>query len=223
MTQAVALLVGATGLIGRHCLDKLLNCEHYSKVKILVRTPIAFEHPKLEQHQVNFEALEQSQQLMQATDVYCCLGTTLKVAGSKQAFRRVDFDYPLTIAKMAKLSGAKQFMVVSSMGANPSASMFYTAVKGELEAALEQLNYPALHIFRPSLLLGKRPGQPVRTAESIGQTLMTKLNFLLVGRAKSYRAIEAKTVANAMVVAALTEHMGTHRYHYDEIIALGSE
>lgn len=217
MEKHSALLVGATGLIGGHCLQLLLGSEQYEKVSVLVRRPLGLKHPKLNEHIVDFEALEAGSAIFAVNDVYCCLGTTIKTAGSQAAFRKVDFDYPLSIAKLTKSAGAEQMQLVSSMGADIHSKMFYTRVKGEIEQQLQNVGFHSLHIFRPSLLLGKRPGQDKRFGEAIGQLLMPKLNFLLQGSWQNYRAIEAQIVAKAMVKAAVQGNSGNHVHCNKEI------
>jgi uncharacterized protein YbjT (DUF2867 family) len=166
MPQKTALLLGGSGLTGRHCLNYLLNDEHYNQVVTLVRRPLAVEHPKLIQHQVNFNQLKDCFTKIQTNDVYCCLGTTIKKAGSKKAFYEVDFIYPTEIAKLSIANGAEQFLLVSALGANPRSSIFYNRVKGEVEQAIAQYGFQSYCVFRPSLLLGKRSER--RTTEKIG-------------------------------------------------------
>lgn len=130
MNDRTALLLGATGLVGGHCLNFLLNDESYGRVSVLGRRPLEREHPKLEQHLVDFDRLENSAELIQAQDVFCCLGTTIKKAGSQEAFRRVDFEYPLQSARVAARQGAERFLIVTAIGADPGSRIFYNRVKG---------------------------------------------------------------------------------------------
>ncbi len=190
-----ALVIGATGLIGKHLTIKLLSSNYYSKVKVLVRKPLDLNHPNLEQIIVDFDNLDSSKII--ADDVFCCLGTTMKAAGSKEAFYKVDFTYPVTIAKAALVNGAKQYLIVTAMGADEKSMIYYNRVKGEVEKALSELHYPTLLIFRPSMLLGER-NEP-RLGEKIGEILMNVFSFITPDK---YKAIEGEKVANAMMVLA---------------------
>lgn len=187
-----ALIVGATGLIGGHLTQKLLNHPSYAKVKVLVRKPLDYQHPKLEQIIVNFDNFDKS--LVMADNVFCCLGTTMKQAGSKEAFYKVDFTYPFEIAKAALQNGAQQYLIVTAMGADAKSLFYYNRVKGEIEKALTDLNFPTLLIFRPSLLLGERKDS--RAGEGFATIIMKAFDFLTP---KKYKAINGETVANAML------------------------
>ncbi|WP_337043400.1 oxidoreductase [Emticicia sp. 17c] len=190
-----ALVVGATGLIGNHLTQKLVNHPAYSTVKVMVRKPLGFQHPKLQQIIVDFDNLDPS--VVVADDVFCCLGTTMKQAGSKAAFYKVDFTYPLEVAKAALKNGAQQYFIVTAMGADEKSMFYYNRVKGEVEKALSDLRFPTLVIFRPSLLLGERTES--RAGEGLATILMTKLDFLIPAK---YKAIRGETVANAMLATA---------------------
>lgn len=214
-----ALIVGATGLVGKNCLYQLLETKEYSRVIALVRKPLAIKHHQLEQVIVDFDQLQHYKDKMTADDVFCCLGTTIGVAGSQENFRKVDFDYPLQVAEICLKNGAQQFLLVSAMGANAASSIFYNKVKGEIENAIDKLNYSSLQIFQPSLLLGNR--KEVRVGELIGKVVMKGLGFLFIGPLKKYKAIEAETVAKAMVKAALQANKGKRVFQSDEIASLG--
>lgn len=214
-----ALIVGATGLVGKNCLYQLLETKEYSRVIALVRKPLAIKHHQLEQVIVDFDQLQHYKDKMTADDVFCCLGTTIGVAGSQENFRKVDFDYPLQVAEICLKNGAQQFLLVSAMGANAASSIFYIKVKGEIENAIDKLNYSSLQIFQPSLLLGNR--KEVRVGELIGKVVMKGLGFLFIGPIKKYKAIEAETVAKAMVKAALQAKKEKRVFQSDEIASLG--
>lgn len=190
-----ALIVGATGLIGGHLTRKILNHPSYSKVKVLVRKPLDLVHPKLEQIVVDFDKLDMS--LVLADDIFCCLGTTMKQAGSKEAFYKVDYTYPLEVATSALANGAKQYLIVTAMGADAHSMFYYNRVKGEIENALTELHYPALLIFRPSLLLGER--KETRSGEGFATIIMKTFDFLIPAK---YKAIKGETVADAMLAMA---------------------
>jgi uncharacterized protein YbjT (DUF2867 family) len=215
-----ALLLGASGLVGGHCLQRLLDDAAYGKVITLVRKPLALHHPKLEQQMVDFSDLQNYAHWVKAHDVYCCLGTTIKKAGSQAAFRQVDFTYPFEVAKIAAANGAGQFLIVTALGANSDSRIFYNRVKGEVEAAIAPLAFRAVHIFRPSLLLGER--QEFRLGEKIGEGAAKIFSFLFVGPLRKYRPIEASVVAAAMVAVAKRNWAGANIYESDQIQALGA-
>src|SRR5262249_51254117 len=150
-----------------------------------------------------------------ATDVFCCLGTTMKQAGSEAAFRQVDFTFVVSLASLALGAGARQFLLISSLGANPKARIFYSRVKGETEGAVSALPFEGRQIFRPSILVGERREQ--RTGESIGAAVMRGSAFAMVGRLRKYRPIAAATVAEAMVRVALRAPRGVNVFESDEI------
>jgi uncharacterized protein YbjT (DUF2867 family) len=149
-----ALLLGATGLIGSFLLERLLGGSVYSGVSLWLRKPLTKQHPKLHFETIDFEKLEQGR--IEAEDVYCCLGTTIGQAGSREAFRRVDFDYPVGLARAAARDGVKRLLVVSALGANARSSVFYNRLKGEMEEAVRAAGVPKTYLFRPSLLSGPR-------------------------------------------------------------------
>lgn len=152
-----AMVIGATGLVGELLVHSLLEHPAYSLVRVLVRRPLEPQHPKLEQHVVDWEQLESQDHLFDGIDdLYCCLGTTIKKAGSQDNFRQVDYHYPVRAATIAKQHGVSQMLVISSMGASADSRVFYSRTKGEMEDALSDIGFPSLHIFRPSLILGDR-------------------------------------------------------------------
>jgi uncharacterized protein YbjT (DUF2867 family) len=215
----IALVVGGTGLIGKACLYELLEQKEYIRIIAVVRKPMPLKHHQLEQIVVDFDNLEQYSDQLKADDIFCCLGTTIKVSGSQENFRKVDFDYPVKIAQIALQNGAQQFLIVSAMGANSQSSIFYNRVKGDVEAAVSYLGYRSLHIFRPSLLMGDR--KQVRIGELIGKGVMTIIGFLFIGPLKKYKAIHGATVAKAMVKVALKEEKGRLVYESDRIAEIG--
>ncbi|WP_044640008.1 oxidoreductase [Risungbinella massiliensis] len=215
MARKKALVLGATGLIGKHLVEFLLYNPIYDTVRVLTRKPLELDHPQLEQHIISFDQLADHADYFQVDEVFCCLGTTMKKAQSKQNFRKVDYHYPLEAAKIAKQQECTQFVVVTSMGANPKSFFFYSKVKGELEQALQQLSFPMLHIFRPSLLLGER--EEFRMGEQSAEFLSRFTSFLLQGMLRKYHPIEAKVVAEAMSKIASFNIKGTYIYSSDEI------
>ena len=201
-----ALLLGATGLVGGHVLERLLADEGWSSVRVLARAKAPLVHPKLTWKTVDFDDPSALEQPGVVDDVFCCLGTTIKKAGSQEAFRRVDLEIPLALARAVRRDGASRFLLVSAMGADPRSALFYSRIKGELEQALDALGFPSLVIFRPSLLLGKR-SEP-RLAEAVAGALSRPLGALLLGPLKTYRPIEASDVARAMVAVARSSATG---------------
>jgi uncharacterized protein YbjT (DUF2867 family) len=216
-----ALVAGATGLVGRALLESLVAERSVGAVTALVRrrVPAFSAYPGVTQLTVDFE---QWPVLPEADDAYCCLGTTIRAAGSQQAFRAVDFDAVLGYAKGARAAGATRFGVVSAMGANPKSSVFYNRVKGEMEAAVATLGFDSVIIVRPSLLLGDRDaiGQPPRPAERWAARLTGPLGGLIP---LSIRPIEARTVARALVHAMQRGEAGVWRFDSAALHKLGRE
>jgi uncharacterized protein YbjT (DUF2867 family) len=214
----IALVAGGSGLVGGLLLDALLASSDYSRVFAVSRRPLAREQPRLANRIVQFDRLESQLQGLACHDAFCCLGTTIRAAGSQEAFRRVDVDYTLSFAKAARAAGAQRFVVVSSVGADTRSKNFYLRTKGEMENALAQLGFPALDILQPGLLLGLR--RQARPLELAAQLAMPLANFLLLGPRTIYRAIPARTVAAAMLGAARSGRRGTYRYTFEGIVAL---
>ncbi|TDF94088.1 oxidoreductase [Paenibacillus piri] len=222
MEGRTAVVAGATGLIGGELVRMLLADPYYGKVAVLVRNRMDMANEKLLQVTVDYEQLEASvHNLLTGADVFCCLGTTIKKAGSQEQFRKVDYDYPMTLGRLSQQDGAVQYSIVTAMGAGTASSFFYSRVKGEVEEGLARLRLPALHIFRPSLLLGDR--QEVRTGERIGSAVSGLITPLMIGGLRKYRPIQAKTVARAMVHASKHGGSGVRIYESDQIEALGRQ
>ena len=210
-----ALIAGATGLTGSHCLHFLLKNPVFEKVISVGRRPTGIQHPKLQEAIIDLEVLHLQKDALVADAVFCCLGTTIKKAGSKKKFRKVDFEYPMKLGELTVQQGAHQFLLVSAMGADKNSFFFYNKVKGELEEEITKLPFRTLHIFRPSLLLGDRA--EVRTGETAASAFFKIAAPAFKGPLKKYKAIEAKAVAGAMVISALRERTGTFIHHSDEI------
>ena len=204
--------------MGSRCLRLLLDSSRYGKVIGMARRCLPVSHPKFSCQQTDFDHLTA---MPQAEDVFCALGTTIRQAGSQEEFRKVDFEYPRRLAELAVAAGAQRFVLVSSVGANANSRNFYLWVKGELENAIRALPIKALHIFRPSVLVGARTER--RPGEAAIVILAQTLEFLLMGKLRRYRPIEAETVAAGMVAAAASEEPGTHIYQYDDIRKLADE
>lgn len=208
MQNKIALIVGATGLVGRSCLDQLLAQDIYSQVTALVREPIDVENPKLRQAIIDFAELGNHFNLIRGNDIYCCLGTTMREAGSRANFYKVDFTYPFEIAKAALLNGADQFLLVSAAGANPRSLFYYNRVKGDIERAISKMDYNSVHIFRPSFILGDR--KVPRFGEKIAMNVTRKLSPYMIGPVKGLKPVPAEAIASAMVMTALGEQEGVN-------------
>lgn len=192
-----AIVIGASGLVGNELLHLLLNDKNYIEVKVFVRKELNLQHLKLKQVVVDFNNLNINKAEIKADVVFCCIGTTMKKAGSKDAFLKVDYDIPLNFAEYAKANGIGRFAIVSSLGADASSSNFYLNVKGKVEQELKKIGFDNLIIVRPSMLLGER--NEFRLGELIGKKIMKFFSFVFVGKLKKYKAIEAKVVAKAMI------------------------
>lgn len=219
MAGKTALIAGSTGLIGNELLQFLLNAKEYDKVTAIVRRPLEIKHPKLDEKIVDFDKLEEYKDSFAVDDVFCCLGTTIKKAKTKEAMWKIDVDYPVAIAKLASSQGAKKFLLVSSMNADPNSPIFYSKMKGKLEEAIIQIPYESTSIFRPSLLLGNR--QEYRLGERVAAAIFTKVPFLFAGPLKKYKAIEGKTVASAMYRTAQGNKPEVTIYPSEQIQEIG--
>lgn len=210
-----AIVIGATGLTGSHLANQLLHSKAFDKVKVLLRTPTLKERPGLESIVVDFRDEAALAAALHGDVLFCCIGTTIRKARTRENFREVDFNIPVRCATLARRQGFRQFLLISSIGANARSRSFYLRTKGEAEHAIEKLGFPGLHIFRPSLLLGYRP--EFRLGERIAQWLIQVFFFLLQGRWKKYRGIEASALTKAMMKVALKTEEGTHIYESDAI------
>ena len=206
-----ALVVGATGLVGKQLVQKLLSSNDFDSITVLVRKSYPIKHPKLTELIINFDEIKT--QKLEADTVFCCLGTTMKKAGSKEKFYQVDFTYAFEIAKNAKENGAKQFLLVSAIEANPNSIFYYGRVKGEIEQALTELNFQNLLIFRPSLLAGKRDSDN-RLGESIGTVFLKLFSFLIPNK---FKLIDSAKVAQGMMEIAQKNMLGKTIIKSDEI------
>jgi uncharacterized protein YbjT (DUF2867 family) len=216
-----AILLGATGLVGGHCLDLLLEDDAYLSVVSLGRRKTAREHAKLEEHAVDFERLEDYAQLISGDDLFCCLGTTIKKAGSQAAFRQIDFTYVKESARIASENGAEQFLLVSALGASVRSRIFYNRTKGEVEAAVAKFPFRGVQVFRPSLLLGERA--EYRAGERLAEKAMKVFSILLVGSMRKYRPVQARAVAGAMIKVAKRRPAGVNVFESDRIAEIAGE
>ncbi|WP_415908704.1 NAD(P)H-binding protein [Oleiharenicola sp. Vm1] len=218
--MATALIAGASGLVGGCLLQELLAADTYDRVVAVARRPLDVAHPKLVTVTTEFAALRTLERPLRGDDAFCCLGTTIKKAGSREAFRAVDQGAVLAFAWAAQQGGARRFFHVSSMGADASSRFFYTRVKGETDHALGVMGFDTLGIFRPSLLLG--PRTEYRLGERLSAVGLALSEPFLIGRWRKFRAIPAEVVARAMLRASFGQGArGTLIYPSDEIQDLG--
>lgn len=217
MQKNVAVVAGSTGLVGKYLLNVLLEDAFYDVIVALTRRPLAIDAPKVQQRQVDYDQLKAAD-LDGATHLFCCLGTTMKTAGSREAFRRVDYDYCVRFARLGREAGAARLMLVSSVGANPKASSFYLKTKGQTEEAVSALGFEALHIFRPGVLMGQRDAE--RPGERLADRLSRALEFLMGGPLSKYRPMPAGLLSASMAAAGERGATGKHIHHYLDIARL---
>ena len=202
-----ALLLGATGLVGRHLLGRLARDARWTRVVTLDRRPTAAASATHAPHVVDFDRLDALDDGLFAVDaVFCALGTTIKQAGSQGAFRHVDFEIPVAVARRARAAGAPQMLLVSSMGSDAGSRVFYTRVKGETEEAMGAIGFRSVGIARPSLLTGAR--REARMGEQVSEAVLGVLRPLLVGPLKNLRPTAADDVAAALVAFAASRRPG---------------
>ena len=220
--QQVAVVLGATGMIGNLLTQRLLKDPGFSKVRVLVRRPLSYEHPRLEVQVVDFDNINEIQSRLGTGDcIFSCIGTTQKaVQKDETLYWKIDHDIPVHVATLGKAAGFHTFLLVSSVGANPKTTNFYLQLKGITEQDILAENYNSTHIFRPSLLLGERAEK--RFSESIAQTMAKPLSFLLFGALQKYRPIDADDIAKAMIAAANKQVPGRHIYEFKEIMQLSN-
>jgi uncharacterized protein YbjT (DUF2867 family) len=212
-----AVIAGSTGLIGSELLRLLLGDDNYGRVVALVRRPQSVANPKYEEIVTAFDDLGRIS-AVRADAAFCALGTTLKRAGSREAFARVDHAAVVDFAYWARSGEAASFAVVSSIGAGAGRGSFYLAVKGEMEEGVIEQRFPATHIFRPSVLLGKRSES--RPGERLAANVLHLAAPLMIGPLRDYRAIPAESVARAMVAASASEARGRFVHTYGGIVDL---
>jgi len=214
-----AIVIGATGLIGKELVTRLLDDATFDTVKVFVRKKLELQHRKLEQVITDFERISACADKITGDVVFCAMGTTIRVAGSQEAFVKVDHTYVLNFAEAAKKNGVARFVLVSSLGVSESGGNFYLTVKRDIEQALKRLKFGSLIIVRPSMLLGQRA--EFRLGESIGKFLMKALGFLFIGKLKKYKAIEAAVVAKAMIALSKINLEDVSVFESDRLQVLG--
>ena len=209
-----AIVIGATGLVGSTLVKQICENPNYSKVVLLLRKPLNISHSKLIQEVINFDKLDVSK--IVGDDLFCAMGTTLAKAGSKENQYKIDCTYPYEIGKIAKVNGVKQFILVSSAGANFESSNFYLRTKGDLEKKIQSIGFQNFVSVRPSMLLGDR--QESRLGERIGKGVFNLLSPLMFGSLRKYRSVEASDVAKSMQRFANQELSGVKYVEYDDIM-----
>jgi len=215
----VALVAGGTGLVGSLLVDLLIEEKLFSEVKVLIRKGSNYKNTNANVIEVDYDRLSEYSEVIKADVIYCCLGTTINKAGSKEQFIKVDFTYPLELAKIAVEHKSEQFNIITAMGANANSRVFYNKVKGEIEEAIGILGIQEVNIFRPSLLIGDR--KEARTGELIGAVLFKIINPLLLGSLRKYRSIEARIVAKAMANISMKSKKGVAIILSDNIMKFG--
>ena len=215
-SRKTALLLGATGLVGSELLDRLLSHQAYSKVVAPTRRPLHRSSKKLDNPQLNFDRLDRHRALFRCHDVYIALGTTIKKAGSKEAFRRVDYDYIVRAAELAQSGGANQCMLISAAAADSESAFFYNRVKGETEEAITRMDFWAIHLFRPGVLLGKR--EELRIGEKVAAGVSSVLRQISPNLLGEYNPTRADVLARKMIEAAQGMSPGVHFHRAQELL-----
>lgn len=210
----VAVIIGATGAVGRKILEEVLEKDFYKKVYVLGRSSVTnlANNEKLEKIVVDFENLDFETDILNNADVFAALGTTIKIAKTKENQRKIDLDYTINFAKICE-GRVKSFNVVSVIGANSRSKSFYSSLKGELEERLQEMNLGILRIYRPSLLIAKRADK--RMMEDFFIKLSPMLKFILHGKFKKYSPIEVELLGKEMVRFAV-ENKGEKTYTYND-------
>ena len=210
-----ALIAGATGLVGNELLKLLIASDEYETVYSVTRKPANLTSDKLKEFQIDFNDLDKLRLPSPPHHVFCTLGTTIKKAKTKENFRKVDYDYVVKLASLAKSFGTEKFLVVSSLGANAKSSIFYSRVKGEMENAIHDLNLPQTFVFRPSLLMGDRSEK--RAGEKTAIAVYKVLDPLFIVKLKKYKGIRIEKVAKAMIETASKNDQKFQIIESDEI------
>jgi len=217
MNNLTALLIGATGATGSEVLNQLLLDANFSKVLVFSRRPIVAVHPKLEVHVVDFEEISNWSNLIKGDVLFSAVGTTLKVAGSKSNQFKIDYTFQYETAKVASENGVGVYVLVSSYGANEKSGLFYPRMKGQLDKAVQDLNFKQVHIFRPGIL--GRQAEKLRPLERVSITIINKLNKL--GLFRSQRPMPVALLAQKMLmVSSLISPNKTNIYSLDKIFEI---
>jgi uncharacterized protein YbjT (DUF2867 family) len=215
MKNRTAIVFGATGLVGKALIEELCKSDSYDLIKIFIRARTSFaDKEKISETIIDFDHLRKYSDKIKGDDLFICLGTTIKKAGSVSRMEEIDRDLPVEIATVALVNSVEKLAVISSIGADPGSSNYYLRIKGEMEKGLMSLNYKTLIILRPSILLGDRDEK--RTGEQIGKIFMMMLGIFMIGKLAKYRGISGKNVARAMM-NAVTTTTGTEILESDKL------
>ena len=211
-----AILLGASGFVGSYLLDELLNNPDYRQVTVIVRKRLDMEHPKLKTYIGDYHSLTGMAEVMEADDIFLVIGTTQTQTPDREKYYQIDHDYPVLAAKLAKKKGAKSVFVVTAVGASPDSNVFYVRLKGEIERDLIALGFDHTHIFRPSMIMGKR--KESRAMEQFFIKSFKLINPILVGKTlKKYRGIDGKDIARAINNAAKKQTEKIKIYHWSDM------
>ncbi|MCW4452344.1 NAD(P)H-binding protein [Kaistella sp. BT6-1-3] len=213
-----ALVIGATGATGKDLVSQLLTDKGYDEVNVFVRRPLAVENPKLKTHIVNFDKPEEWKDLVKGDVAFSCLGTTLKTAGSKEAQRKVDYDYQYHFAKAAKENEVEDYILVSSYGANPKSKIFYSRMKGELEQSIKDLHFNKLTIFQPGMLERK---DSERTGEVLGGKIIKFANKF--GVLTQQKPLPTEVLAKAMINSSKIKSYGYSKIKLGSIFSFAEK
>ena len=214
-TKSHALVLGASGLVGLHTTQMLLQQKTYDVIYAVSRRGIPLEHERLVQIQADFNSIDSFIEKLHINHIFSCLGSTNKKTPDKKDYIQVDHDYPLLVAKIGQSNGATKFSFVSALGANAKSNNFYMQMKGRVEEDINALNFEELHIMQPALITGNRDES--RPAERFASWFFKAINPLLCGSLKKYRSIEGKTIAQALVKTAGINRPGVHIYNTEQI------
>ncbi len=204
MAKKKALVLGASSLVGRYLLKLLLQDDAYDEVTVYARRHIKAVHNKLVEKIIEPQSFDSS---VNADDVFCCIDSTIKKAGSQSAFEQSDLDFPLKVAKLQKENGSSKFLLISSRNANVNSNKIYDQVKGKTEDAIKKLGFSSLYIFRPALVTGSKKEEAFR--QKIKNFLFKVANPLLIGPLKKYRSVSAKALGRAMIYYAIKKEPAT--------------
>ena len=213
-----AIIIGATGLVGSELVKLTLKDSRFEKVKVFARKPTGMQSHKLEEHIINFDEPDKWKKLVKGDVLYSALGTTLKVAGSKEAQHKIDYTYQYNFAKIAAANNVQEYILVSAAGSSPDSRIFYSRMKGELERDIKKLPFDAIHIIRPGMLGAGRKEQ--RTGEKIGITAMNMISY--IPGLSSLKPIPGSEVAQAMINATFRHVIGIHSYSMGEVFKLAN-
>jgi len=223
--QKTAIVFGSTGLTGKFLVQELILNEQYIKIKIFNRTLQKYSHPKIEEIKIDFNNLAEYANEFTANDVFCCIGTTIKKAGSKEKFFAIDHDLPVEIANICSNNKCETFIAISSLGANKKSKNNYLKTKGLMESDILKYNFDYIAFVRPSMLLG--PREESRFGETTGKIIMNIFGLLFIGKIRKYKAIHVKLVAQAMInIANKSKEYSTNQkniFDSDELVKISKE